>query len=244
MRIGLVSAPMRDNDLLHQLSVMADCLTRAKAFDLIVFGESFLQGFEGLTWQYEEDLKRAVAIGGPEIEAIRRMARQAGCAISFGFIERAGALLYSSNIVLDAHGQTVDLYRRVSNGWKEPVAGPQYCEGDGFHTFTLGGVRFAVAICGDLWDAAHVTALSAMAFDVLLWPLYVDFSPDYWKMEGLQDYVRQAALVNRPCLMVNSHEEEPERAKGGCYVFDRGTIQAALPMGKTGLLVWETPAIN
>jgi N-carbamoylputrescine amidase len=236
MNIGLCSAPMRDNDIAHQLMVMEDMIKANPGHDLMIFGESFLQGFEGLTWNTREDLIRACATDGPVIGKLRDMARQHGCAISFGFIERAGGALYSSNLLIDSAGETADLFRRVSPGWKEPRAGAACREGEGFHTFALMGKVFAAAICGDLWYEENIKALNRLDFDCLLWPLYVDYSLDKWQSGALDEYIAQTAKIKRPCLMVNSFVDDPKRAKGGCYVFDKGKAVSALPMGNTGVL--------
>ena len=116
--VSLCSAPMRDNQLDHQMAVMQAFLQASRGSHLLCFGESFLQGFEGLSWDYATDRERAIRVNSSQMEAIRELARRFRRGLSFGFIELFEDMLYSSNIVLDSEGNTMDLFRRVSLGWK------------------------------------------------------------------------------------------------------------------------------
>ena len=67
---------MRDHDIEHQLAQMEDYLKSNPGYDILCFGESFLQGLEGLIWDYEEDLRRALALDGPVIHRVQALASQ------------------------------------------------------------------------------------------------------------------------------------------------------------------------
>ncbi len=64
--------------------------------------------------------------------------------------------------IIGKNGEIIDNFRRVSVGWKEPVADSHYKEGDGFHTFRFEDKEFAVGLCGDLWDDANVERMKAL----------------------------------------------------------------------------------
>ncbi|WP_350344783.1 carbon-nitrogen hydrolase family protein [Proteinivorax tanatarense] len=215
MKIGLVSCLMKDNDIAHQLAQMEHYVSNNHNCDLICFGESFLQGFEGLTWKYDEDIKRALAQDDPIIFHIRELANSYNCGISFGFIEKENNTLYSSNMVVDLNGKIIDVFRRVSIGWKEPIASSMYKEGQGFHTFTYMDKVLGVAICGDVWHDCFLKELEQMNMDALLWPLYVDFSIEQWNESFQKEYVERTQKLPYPALMINSFVENSQRAKGG-----------------------------
>ena len=65
MKIALASARIVDRDIKYNLSRMEHYMTEAKlsGADLVWFGEAFLQGFNALSWQYEEDKKMAMDAG-------------------------------------------------------------------------------------------------------------------------------------------------------------------------------------
>lgn len=235
---------MRDNQLDHQMAVMQAFLQASRGSHLLCFGESFLQGFEGLTWDYATDRERAISLNGSQMEAIRELARRFRRGLSFGFIELFEDMLYSSNIVLDSEGNTVDLFRRVSLGWKEhSITGPEYREGPGFHGFELQSVRTVTAICGDLWYAENLAAIKALEPQVLLWPLYVDYAAHGWEGETRAEYAEQASGLGCPVLMINSLVDDPQRANGGAVVFHRGRVLAELPMGQIGMLSFDLHAL-
>lgn len=74
---------------------------RGKA-DVIVFGESVLQGFDSLCWDYEQDRHTAVSLTDAPIRKMREAAGENGLAVSFGLIERDEDALYSSQIFIGA----------------------------------------------------------------------------------------------------------------------------------------------
>ena len=237
MKLGLVSSLMRDHDIEHQLAQMEDYLKSNPGCDILCFGESFLQGFEGLTWDYEEDLKRALALDDPVIRRVQALASQYHSGLSFGFIEKEEGMLYSSYLVIDAQGKIRDLFRRVSPGWKEHHADDHYREGKGFHPFSYGGRVLGTAICGDLWDDGLLNGLNQLKMDALLWPLYVDYTIGEWEESIRDEYVQRVKDLPYPVFMINSFvEDDPHRAKGGCYVFFQNRVIASLPMGETGIL--------
>ena len=87
--------------------------------DIVIFGEAFLQGFYGATFEIEHDEKLAIVQNDLIIKEICSVAKEYGIAVSFGFIEKAEDCFYSSQITIDSNGNIIDLYRRVSPGWKE-----------------------------------------------------------------------------------------------------------------------------
>ncbi|MDY2769020.1 MAG: nitrilase-related carbon-nitrogen hydrolase [Eubacteriales bacterium] len=101
MKIALASAPVRNGDIEFNLRSMLDSL-RACAGNagLILFGESVLQGFDALCWNYDVDRRVAVSLTDEPIRRMREAAKALGIAVSFGFIERDGDALYSSQLFI------------------------------------------------------------------------------------------------------------------------------------------------
>lgn len=236
MKIGLVSTFMKDNDIVHQLSQITQYVSSNHNCDILCFGESFLQGFEGLTWNYYEDINRALSKEDKAIIYLKELARSNHCAISFGFIEKENSIIYSSNMVIDEQGEIIDIYRRRSAGWKEPIANEQYQEGNDFHTFDYKDKQIGVAICGDLWDDKLINELEGMKMDALIWPLYVDFSIESWNEEFLEAYTERIKKLPYPAYMINSFVQDVNRANGGCYVFHKKKVSEYLAMGDIGIL--------
>jgi len=239
MKIGLVSALMMDNDLDHQLKQIEYYVAQYSNCDLLCFGESYLQGFEGLSWNYSEDLKRAINVDSIVIKHLKNLACKNSTAISFGFIEECQGALYSSNMVIDVDGKILDLFRRVSIGWKEKIAGNMYKEGVGFHTFQFMGKTFTTAICGDLWHDCFLNEMKNIDADIILWPLYIDFSVKDWDEKDKYDYAERVGGLDAHVLMINSYVNDISRANGGCYVFYQNKIISSLDMGRVGILDFD-----
>lgn len=169
------------------------------------------------------------------------MAKEFSLAVSFGFIEKDCGSFFSSQMTLDPGGRIIDLYRRVSPGWKEPFAGKEYREGSGFHTFPFLGKKIAVGLCGDLWYEENIALLNELDPDVVWWPVYTDYTDSEWNEKAKREYAEQAGKIHAPVLYVNSVCLDPsggsEIAKGGAALFEKGSIKEELPAGKEGIRI-------
>ena len=208
--------------------------------DLILFGETFLQGFEALDWKYETDQHMALSVSDSNIQTIQKAAEENALAVSFGFLEKAEDKIYSSQLTIGADGNILNLFRRVSKGWRESFTDEHYAEGDMFTKFEYLGNTFSIGLCGDLWDEKNVMQIKKLRADVVLWPVYTDFSAKEWNKEMKYEYAAQSKKIGRQVLLVNSVSlsgNEEELAKGGAVCFLDGQIKEELPAGKEGVLM-------
>lgn len=240
MKINLMSLAFKTSDTEHNKKIIIKSMREyAHKADLLVFGESFLHGFEALSWDYEKDKAIAIDINDDIIKEIKLAARENSIAVSFGMIEKLDEALYSSQITIDKAGEVIDVFRRVSDGWKEPIADAHYNEGDGFHTFDFEGKKILVGICGDFWHDELIEKAGAIEKDIVLWPVYTDFEPHVWNEEEKIEYAKQAAKLKSPVLYVNSvcyDFDEPYISKGGACHFCDGKIIKEVPSGAEAVL--------
>ena len=242
MKIALASAPVRDRDIEFNKStiikIMIACRNQA---DLVVFGESMLQGFNCLDWCYLADRNMAVSADGKEIKEIAQAAKSNAIAVSFGYIEKYDDTLYSSQIVIDDSGRTIYNYRRVSMGWKDNrLTDAHYKEGEHFDVFPFKGKRLSIALCGDLWTDGKTEELKSLGADIVLWPVYCDFTPEAWNESVKFEYAQQAALCGGTVLYVNSFcidPMAPDCSSGGAALLEMGRIPVEIPAGVAGVLV-------
>ncbi len=101
------------------------------------------------------------------------------------------------NIVLAAvgfkNGDIVDVFRRVSEGWKESCADAHYKEGDSFHTFEYLNTKISIGLCGDLLDEEYASHMKMLDADMVIWPVYTDFNFDEWNSAVKYEYAEQEA---------------------------------------------------
>ena len=149
MRILLASAPVINREIDFNLQTLLEYMKAYRGkVELIVFGESILQGFECLCWDYEKDRSVGIALEDAPVRRIRAAAKEYRLAVSFGMIERRGDHLYSAQLTIGADGELVNLFHRVSVGWKDvSQTDEHYREGERFEKFTCNGKSFAVGLC-------------------------------------------------------------------------------------------------
>ena len=90
MKIALAAVGFYERDIEYNRNKILKCLKEnsGKA-ELILFGETFLQGFEALDWKYETDQHMALSVSDSNIQMIRKAAEENALAVSFGFLEKA-----------------------------------------------------------------------------------------------------------------------------------------------------------
>jgi len=211
--------------------------------EVILFGETALQGFDSLNWDYETDRHMAVAVTDAPITRMREAAIKFDLAVSFGFIERIADKLYSSQIFIGPDGSIVHVFHRVSVGWKEfDRTDDHYREGKRFEAFSFAGKTFAIGLCGDLWTDGRPEEMRALQVDVVLWPVWCDYSPGEWNGTIKYEYAEQAALCGDCVLLVNPYSADPaetDTAAGGAACFRSGKITSELSSGSSGILLVE-----
>ena len=232
-----------NENIQHNKKVITDTMINcSKDADVVIFGEAFLQGFYGATFETEHDEKLAIERNDPAIREICSVAGEYGIAVSFGFIEKADNCFYSSQITIDAKGNTVDVYRRVSPGWKEESANEQYREGSGFRIFSYMDRKIVVGLCGDFWFDENIDAVKMLSPDLIFWPVYTDFNCDEWNASMKYEYAEQAGKIGGSVLYVNSYckdKDGDEIARGGAALFVDGKIRKEIPSGKEDILFVE-----
>lgn len=243
MKIALAAVGFITNNIEYNLGKIKVIVKKYhKEVDLILFGESFLQGFDCLTWEYSKDIEIALHIDSYSIKEIKDLAREYQVAISFGYIEKSGYEIYSSQLTIDKDAQILDNFRRVSAGWKEPIADFHYCEGEVFRKFNYLNKSISVALCGDLWYEENCTQMKALNTDIVLWPVYTDFNFQEWNDVIKYEYAEQAEKCGKNLLYVNSHcldKESHNIARGGAALFINGKIESEISAGEEDVLIVE-----
>lgn len=244
MKYALASAGFLNGDVGYNKAVLVGTLEAcAGKADIVLFGEAFLQGFDSLDFTAGHDAAVAVSREDRIIHELCRLAKAHAIAVSFGFLEQDCGTFFSSQLTIDQTGRVLDLYRRVSPGWKEPSAGTEYREGSRFHTFDFLGKRVAVGLCGDLWYEENIARLNDLKPDIIWWPVYTDYSASEWNRTAKYEYAKQAGKLRAPVLYVNSvcldRADAREAARGGAALFENGSIKAELPAGQEGILIVE-----
>lgn len=236
VKIALASKSFINGDTEANLHTMLETMREAAQAGaaLVCFSEAFLQGFDGLCWRWDEDKKRAVTQADDPILRLREASRILGVDVAFGYIERVEETLYSSYMLIQ-QGEIYHNFRRISKGWKEYTrTDSHYCEGTETMLFDYRGKRFTVALCGDLWDRREAFCIGA---DVLLWPIYCDYSLEEWRNGTTEEYAQQCNGVAPVTCMINAIC--PPTGFGGCWLFADGRVEAQLAPGHEGLLLVE-----
>lgn len=242
MKIGLAVTEFFTNKIDKNIEQIDLAAIEAKnqGVDLLCFGEAVLQGFFTLNGDFERDKKIAVSLNSSPIEKIKEIAEKHSVALAVGYLEYESGSIYSSYLVVDKTGHIINNYRRVSEGWKEPLWDSRYKEGAKFLPFIFGGKKIAAGLCGDFWtDDKFLSALQVLNVDIILWPVFIDSSYSEWETTAISEYADQSAKVGKQVLLINSILNEENIACGRAVYFKDGKISSGLDFGKSGILVCD-----
>ena len=201
------------------------------------------------------DLPLAEQIPGPLTDRLSETAATLEIWLGFGLLERDGETLFDTALLLSPRGEVVLKHRRAQPQWHGPHADPAiYRQGTGPRKAEtdLGSVVFL--ICGDLWDEALRRQARSLRPDWVLHPhgrSFADGSRDQkqWETGHLPDYQRLVATLDAPVLAtsylcIEAFSEEAD-TYGGAAVFDRdGSLVAAHPLDRTGILYFEERSLS
>ncbi len=238
MKIGLIPAKCINGDIKHNANQIVKFIKIAAKsnIEFIFFGESFLQGFNSLNWNFTHDMKIALDKEDKAIINILNTAKKYNIGVGFGYFELANDAIYSSYLVaLNDGGQTVN-YRRLSKGWKEfSITNQHYCEGKQIEHFLMNGRKFTIALCGDLWDedTMNLFISNEVHKSIIIWPVHVDYSVEEWKKE-LSNYHEQSLKFSRQVLMINNIMQPSTH--GGAFEFQKDYINS-VEFGTEDILV-------
>src|SRR5437879_702995 len=148
MKISAAQISCALGNLEANLSKIRDFSSRAKdaGAELIVFPEMVDTGYSMPIIQ-----KHAKAWADGAVPEVQTIAKALSIAIASGVSEREGALIYNSQLVVDANGQVVAKYRKTHLVTAAPIdERPCFTAGDGFTSCTIDKFTLGLGICYDL----------------------------------------------------------------------------------------------
>ena len=231
MRIGLSAYKFINNDIKFNINQIEKAIEQSKNVDMLCFGETFLQGFDAFNWNYQHDKEKAITKDSDIMKQLEQLSFDNNVDLAFGYLEKADDSLYSSYAII-INGKLTYNYRRISLGWKEvSLTDYHYKEGNEVVNFNYKGHNIVLALCGDMWEYPE----KFKSNDLLLWPVYVNFTLDEWK-EYEQEYAEQALVACNNTLMINSLSDEP-KSYGGAFYFKDGKVHNKTSYDKEDILI-------
>lgn len=208
--------------------------------DFVFFAETVVSGL------IPNDIASEMLPLGQEIPGAITSAISAACKtnnvwVSVGLLEREGARLYDSAVILSPTEGIRMKYRRISPRWHWPNSDPDvFCQGNTVEFAETPFGRFAALICGDLFDEeGQLQLVQNTGADFLAYPL-AGGGDGWWDGSTMQEYSRQARRLGIPVFLVNYIAEDNEHhcgAAGGAAVFSGdGSILASYPSQQEGIL--------
>lgn len=236
MKIGLVSYEFKNGKIEYNIKKIKKAIISANGkADLLCFGETFLQGFDSLSWNYEIDKNIAITKESFIMDKLKNLSEKYNIDLGIGYIEREREQIFSSFVVIEK-GKIIHNYRRITKNWKEySITDEHYCEGKISETFIYKNTEFKIVLCGDMWICPEKFKTNG----ILLWPVYCNFSKDEWENTEQSDYAKQSKLASDNVLLVNSITKDEPISVGGAYYFKNGKIEKSLELNKEDILIVE-----
>ncbi len=183
---------------------------------LYLFGEGFLQGPDYPSFDYEKDIYRTISSSSIEIAGLRKLSKDKGVALGFGYFENVSGGIYNSYMVID-RGQVIFENSAVSRGWMKKDAHADYRQGKALKSFKLEGRRFLPVLGFDFFLE-----------DLLIWLVEYDDRVDYFiwlDRSNLEEFIERSQIFARQTLSLR---------RDGAYQLSLGKV---LSQNEKALLV-------
>ncbi|MCU0487203.1 MAG: carbon-nitrogen hydrolase family protein [Anaerolineales bacterium] len=194
--------------------------------------------FTGYLYEEQDFVRFAEPIPGPITEAMAVLARQCGCCLCFGLLERAPEGVYDTAVLMDRLGKICLVHRKNFEH-------PPFINGGEVKAVETEFGRLGMLICGDLFSD-EVRARLPRPLTALLVPMSRSFdgkSPDRerWAQQERQVYLDEVKKAGVTTLLVNALESSPEDASfgGALVVSAEGKILAEAPHGTDDVLIYD-----
>ncbi len=215
--------------------------------DLILFPEAAITGLINND-NPEHDLSLGELISGDITNQLCEIAIKNSINIVIGMLEREEKKLYDTAIFITSDGKISLKYRRISSGWHGEKADPNiYCQGHTIQILETKFGKFAILICGDLFDEKIIKKVKILKPNYILFLMARNFEDnsydqERWDKEEKNEYVKQMKKIGAATFMVNYFDNGSlnDFSFGGAMAVSKaGNIISELPLGREGILFVE-----
>jgi predicted amidohydrolase len=212
---------------------------------LVLFSEAATTGLI-LNDDPRHDLMLGEPVPGPATTHFAELAKSSRIHIAFGILERDGAALYDTAVLVGPSGDILLKYRRMDPQWHSKIGDSKvYREGTECPAVDTPIGRFSFAICGDLFNDMVAEQVREQHPTYLLMPFARCFDSGLcdqkrWETEERQIYIERVQKMAVTTLMANSIGEKAFDGGsfgGAMVVHANGRITHSLHLGMPGMIV-------
>lgn len=196
---------------------------------LVLFSEAATTGLT-INDDPKHDLMLGEPVPGVAVTHFAELAKANRIHIAFGILERDGAALYDSAVLINPSGNLLLKYRRIDPKWHGHGDTRVYREGTECPAVDSPIGRFSFAICEDLFNDTVAEKVIDQHPDYLLMPFSRSFDSglydqNRWEQEERHVYIERIRKLGVTTLMANSL---------GAKDFDGGTFGGAMVVHADG----------
>ena len=114
-----------------------------------------------------------------------------------------------------------------------------YREGEIFQTFSFMDKTFLLGLCGDFWYDENVKRANQIYKDVVLWPVYLNYTSETWNNLEKEEYATRAKLLGKRVLLFNSISLNPV-ALGVVMIIKTATLSKICQWKMTVSFMWKS----
>ncbi|MHB8071662.1 MAG: carbon-nitrogen hydrolase family protein [Candidatus Cryosericum sp.] len=230
--------------ILEQMNLAVTQSAKAGAH-LVLFSEAATTGLI-LNDDPKHDLMLGEPVPGPAVLHFAELAKANHIHVAFGILERDGAALYDSAVLVGPSGDLLLKYRRMDPSWHERSGDSRlYREGTECLAVDTPIGRFSFAICGDLFSDVVADQIREQHPNYVLMPFARCFDDGLydqkrWETEERRIYVERVQKMGVTTLMTNSLGErsfDGGSFGGAMVVHADGRITHSLHLGMPGMIV-------
>ncbi len=239
MIVALACIEAKNNDINHNLQIILECIEASREVDIIFFGEAVLNGFDSLSFNYQEDLKQSLALNSKAVTKIKAKAKECNVYVGVGLYKQEKGNISDCYLIIDNKGMIVADHDRTCPCWKiNDFDNSHYIEGNIMTIVEIFNRKFAIAICGELWNESYFSQIKESNADYVVWPLFVQINMDEFNKSIKKEYLDLMINLDKKLFIINSLHQEKNSTNGGAAYFDERVVYE-LPMQEDNILVFK-----
>ncbi|MBO8174366.1 MAG: carbon-nitrogen hydrolase family protein [Thermococcus sp.] len=206
MKVALIPMRVKVNDFEANWQEFKRKFEEALKYkpDILVFPEYCLTGFK--EWDFS-----GAKLYDEIIQKVSKLAKENSVYVIFGLLEPYKNCIYNSALLISRDGEIILKHRK----FQEPM---KFCTGNTVKTAKTELGKFAVIICGDLYNKRIAKWVKHKKSDYLFVPM--DYSPENLDLEKeIKCMSERVKILRVKTFIVNTYKHW--NSFGGAWVFDK-----------------------
>lgn len=219
MRIAALSLEFENKNINKNADTIKQSVIQYSGMnDLVIFPEAFLQGYDGISFNFEKDKKIAVSLNDEIIHDFRRTCKEYNTGLVFSYYELFNEKIYLSSIFIDKNGNILYNYRSNDSSYKYKDITENYGLGGQIRTVNFMDKKFIMLIGEEIFKYEIKNKIRSLKYDIILILSYTQLDSYMW-WEYKEKLLCELYSLEGSKIWISGHNYETYIPASGTVLF-------------------------